>query len=517
MKEVSWLRLEPKIRNSSMKQLLEARLYDPLWTLGRQWQLGEFEGENRGSPVKVEVEGDSKKLFVGKGEDIEFKPLEMCVEREPILSNSMPLLRSVQIGNYFLDILRGHGLEGLCQKVVNKFPVVMNRKDMIDPKTKALHNVLNGKAIDGGKLLAYLKGEGDITGVKNDIIEEWVKWCSDLFSEGEDKGFWKDERLEYEFSLSDGEMKCSADEYYSGSLDWYSFDQEKDNSGEISNQAVTPMDGGMMPSHLEFSGMPKLRYWELEDEGVNFSAVSAEKNELLRMIFVDFTMVYGNDWFTLPLKLDVGTVNRIKSIKVTDTFGETQKIEQKQPASDWFELSNDSGEVESRGLFLAPVLPQGIESKPIERVEFIKDEMANIVWAIEEIIEGPTGFGFDRSSVEAMNRDASAEERVADNPAYRLTSKVPDHWIPFLLKTDGERKLRPSGAAPKGVLLAPVTEINEEEVIREGISVTRSNQYVRWSDGSTHVWTGRKKKTGRGERSSGLQYDYITMKKEKDS
>ena len=34
---------------------LEARVHDPLWLLGRQWQLGEFEGEDAGTPLTVRV------------------------------------------------------------------------------------------------------------------------------------------------------------------------------------------------------------------------------------------------------------------------------------------------------------------------------------------------------------------------------------------------------------------------------------------------------------------------------
>ncbi|HEU4795329.1 MAG TPA: hypothetical protein VFT02_06850, partial [Pyrinomonadaceae bacterium] len=47
----SWLRLEPRGRDAEMKTSLQARIYDPLWLLTRQWQLGEFQGEDNGSPV----------------------------------------------------------------------------------------------------------------------------------------------------------------------------------------------------------------------------------------------------------------------------------------------------------------------------------------------------------------------------------------------------------------------------------------------------------------------------------
>ena len=47
----SWMRLQPLSRNAEMKNSLQAKIYDPLWLLARQWQMGEFEGEDNGSPV----------------------------------------------------------------------------------------------------------------------------------------------------------------------------------------------------------------------------------------------------------------------------------------------------------------------------------------------------------------------------------------------------------------------------------------------------------------------------------
>ena len=48
-------RLEPRVRpdgsGGNLAQALEARVHDPLWALGRQWQLGELQGEDAGSPI----------------------------------------------------------------------------------------------------------------------------------------------------------------------------------------------------------------------------------------------------------------------------------------------------------------------------------------------------------------------------------------------------------------------------------------------------------------------------------
>ena len=55
----TWRRLEPRARESDVQIGLQARVHDPLWLLGRQWQVGEFKGEDAGSPVVSRLEADS--------------------------------------------------------------------------------------------------------------------------------------------------------------------------------------------------------------------------------------------------------------------------------------------------------------------------------------------------------------------------------------------------------------------------------------------------------------------------
>ena len=58
----SWMRLEPRSRDAEMNTSLQARIYDPLWLLARQWQFGEFQGEDNGSPVMARWRAESARL-----------------------------------------------------------------------------------------------------------------------------------------------------------------------------------------------------------------------------------------------------------------------------------------------------------------------------------------------------------------------------------------------------------------------------------------------------------------------
>src|SRR5437660_8466982 len=62
MSITTWTRLEPDTQTNQALDLDEgvaARLADPLWLLGRQWQMGELSGEDAASPVTARITASS--------------------------------------------------------------------------------------------------------------------------------------------------------------------------------------------------------------------------------------------------------------------------------------------------------------------------------------------------------------------------------------------------------------------------------------------------------------------------
>lgn len=53
---IFWTRLEPRTRDTKLDRVLRAEVHDPAWMLCRQWQVGEFQGEDAGSPVDAFIE-----------------------------------------------------------------------------------------------------------------------------------------------------------------------------------------------------------------------------------------------------------------------------------------------------------------------------------------------------------------------------------------------------------------------------------------------------------------------------
>src|SRR5262249_12417460 len=152
-----------------------------------------------------------------------------------------------------------------------------------------------------------------------------------------------------------------------------------------------------------YPGMPAVRFWEFEDARVDFGAVDAGPEDLVRMLLIEFAISFGNDWFVMPVELPVGSLCRASMLAVTNTFGERYIIRSSNamggPFAAWrmFQLSSPPQpgtasvitDANADLFFVAPALPQTLESVPVEEVMLLRDEMANMAWAVERVIESP--------------------------------------------------------------------------------------------------------------------------------
>src|SRR6266540_4868618 len=57
-----WDRIEAIARSTGLTGGLEARVANPLWLLARQWQVGEFHGDDAAQPAVVRITGRSTPL-----------------------------------------------------------------------------------------------------------------------------------------------------------------------------------------------------------------------------------------------------------------------------------------------------------------------------------------------------------------------------------------------------------------------------------------------------------------------
>ena len=582
----SWTRLEPRARSAAMQTSLQARVHDPLWLLARQWQFGEFLGEDVGSPVFARLEAERSQLtryFPGRPDgdvaaysqvyDSRRLPLETLVEGEPGTQSADAGYRfAVEAGLHFFRLLGATLAERYREAYLELYPIPRpeerERRDL-DGSSLRFLDVVAGRVPHGALLYADLNtnlrpdsGQGALPAdppiLTNDrqavmrAASAWLAWYDAFYGRpagGEQP--WVAERMEYEFAVSaptsEGELVLVAPEYTEGHLDWHSFVADPSAGLGAAGQtvAIETIRRTVLPTPVRFRGMPSARYWEFEDAQTSFGSVEAAPEDLARLLLMEFVLLYSNDFFHVPIDLPVGSVCRTNELVVTNTFGETTRID---PATavdgagaSWrmFQLATnrragEHGETENI-FFLPPVLGTSLESTAIEEVLLLRDEMANMAWAVERIVESPTGEPLDRFEAyqERRRRQERAQEEASPGStapssgplAYRLATSIPDYWIPLVpVQTDPptsrsvglqRRAMLHAGTldpiTPLGRILEPgeALILNEEEVPRAGARVTRSHQYARWIDGSTHLWVGRRKEIGRGESSSGLRFDVV--------
>jgi hypothetical protein len=275
---------------------------------------------------------------------------------------------------------------------------------------------------------------------------------------------------------------------------------------------------------------------EFEDGTIDFGAVDTGPEDLGRLLLAEFALVYGNDFFMVPLELPIGALCRISSLEVSNTFGENVVVPQDAPgqADSWqlFRLSQSQrGGVPGQGtdlFFLPPSLGWMIEGPPIEEISLLRDEMANLAWAVERLVEADAG-PVNRSERENQSRVPTppdpATEATGAPPVleYRLATPVPSNWyalVPEQQPASAGASPRAvafrlaGGSSPEGRILAELEQVklHEEELARTGTVVRRQWKYARWIDGSTHVWVGRIRTLSRGEGSSGLRFDEVIAK-----
>jgi hypothetical protein len=558
----AWNRLEARPRSKDFSRSLRAEVRDPLWMLTRQWQMGELEAEDAGSPIDARlvtkrVAIDRVQLGEGTpeayGDEV---PLEAAVERERVpFTHALRL----QAGQYFLD-LHPPALRAKYRPRYRKafdFPQNAEAEFEGQPDGLNLYLATRRSGFDGEQVLEALAGGSFAADVPVDeedaealaeIGKTFRTWFERQYLQpaGEGTGVWDPARLSYSLAAAapageEEQLVLSADRYRGGHLDWEDFDVDRKAAPLVLSPEPSPPDPveeaiSFLPVAASFKGMPNPRFWEIEERGVNFGALNAQTTDHLLLVFAEMGLVYGNDWFVIPYELPVNSVSEVRALVVTDVFGDRTLVPAADEGKDddwrrWslFQLGvrGEPGRGERR-LLLPSALGNAAESEPLERVQFLRDEMANMVWAVEEVIPDATGRGID--GYVAADKTGVLPEEIVGSPAeirYLLGTTVPENWIPFLpAQRPGsaqdiafQRAAMPQMGTPprdvvraKGVLLnepALPWFVNEEEVPYSGTAVTRAYQRVRWYDGRTFVWIGRRAETGRGVGSSGLRFDQI--------
>lgn len=572
-----WERLLPSPDSQDVADALRCEIRDPLWLLARQWQLGEFQAEDAGMAASAHViaRTTTPQRFSPNGQPAfslpKDQPLDALVES---ILPEFDLVLRMETGRKWRQILVKAGKQSLweqfCQMPLLQFkvPEVVFDPDNAElramyhePYEQSLAALGNARMVDGWKFFKELQTRkaSDFLSSNDPAVdtlsEQWKNWVNGRL-QAHNPGFldsWDASRMEYVAKVaapvSDTEtVYLDAPEHNGQQLawhDWRSGTEKADLKQELHPQEIQVHRKTALPAAVGFPGMPRARWWEMEDSTIDLSNIQAQKTDTGLLLLAEFSLLYSNDWLLMPLSLPLGSLSKIQSLRVTDVFGVQTIMQQNSNRADWrlFQLS----ESQLADWMWLPAASVGrVQSEALEEIKFIRDEMANMVWAVEQTVPDGIGGSLEGSSsakgLEEWLRSLSGTPNPAPLPdlpvpadySYAIGNTVPPHWIPFIpfrpIENKPDMMLRRAamprifeGAEtatrirPRTSLIrnnAPTGEtrrldIQEEEIPATGITLKTYWRRARWLDGSTITWLAREKRLGKSSETSGLQFDVL--------
>jgi hypothetical protein len=561
----SWTRLEPSPRETSLARSLQAQIRDPLWMLARQWQVGEFLGADAGSPVQATFAGEMQSITTycpgtSPAATVPLDaslPVEAHVERETV---SLKVRGSAQLGFYFEALVRQGAVanpDTIIADFRNAFPIAPTAADPTYTPTEAVRfrALMAGRVTDGEALYASAKavaaGQTPATPLPASasnlgmpaVLSALVAYRESLFSEPESDDAWQATQLDYAFSLgspaSRQSVLLSAPAFPGGHLDWYSFTVQTNATNPLAGShpaQVTPFSGNFLPNHVTFRGVHDPRWWLLDDAVTDFGQLDAEHVDLAKLLVMEFALVYGGDWFSVPVPVPLGDLSRVTTLVVTDTFGirtlirpsEDTAVQPGETPWSMYKLSGNG--VRSDFLVLAATLGVVEDGNPLEEVLFLRDDMAAIAWAVEHQLQGDLDTAVDGHEAYLrwlqVNPAPPPPQATAGGPqiTYTVEIPVPNNWIPMvpvqtpqgaLYLRRGTMEIPTTGGLVtvkgRALLLDPSQPffLADHIIPRSGVLADRYFRRARSADGATHVWMARARGSGTGPGWSGLRFDVV--------
>ncbi|MGH9969848.1 MAG: hypothetical protein ACREBG_18925 [Pyrinomonadaceae bacterium] len=410
----TYVRLESRPRDRDLENGFAARIHDPFWLLARQWQMGEHQGENASSPVRVEcavTRTPIKPIDDNAAFDPTIVPAEALVESE--LDDWWTFGRRVRVGQR-----------------LSAEPAVANAEGVLfldpPPPYEAFRGRVDGRAVWNARVRLNVP---------------LAAFGAD--APPEDSPFaWDSHRLNYHTRFETADRPLVVRDHHGGPMDWYSADAD---AAAAPGAPPAAQISSCVPTPLEYPGAPHSRFWEIEDAQVDIGGYPPDTAHFATMLLVELVYSHGDDWFLFPITAHAGHIATIQSLSVTDSFGRSYSSDDlengavKYPglhAPSDFTLFKCNGLSEA-SLVLWPVAESPLESGPLERVQFGVDEHSNVLWALERIIDARQ---VDRVPVEANashpNYPAPApigDTTKAKSYVYLPAVGIESRWHPYEL------------------------------------------------------------------------------------
>jgi hypothetical protein len=519
MSVTTWTRIEPDILTGDPQKDLTsgiaAELADPLWLLGRQWQMGEWQGEDAGSPVSAQISASSyaiDSLVIGP-QTLAYQPTatpsDTLVEHDGSPAD-LPMRASG--GRAFLDALADNKLTTYLTAAQSAFAFASPA-----PATVLERTLAAASGVDGDKVLAAAQS-GKIAQTLNitsadstnftTALNAWLAWYAPRATPAVNPA-WQPDRLEYNFSMGasvkEGRLTLIAPEHHGGRIDWDTFTASPfaPAGATLAKPVVTALTA--MPTLLQIPGVPSPWFWEVEDPTTDAARIEAGPSDTARLLLIEAALAFAPDWFLLALRLPVASLSAIDTLQITDTYGVTTIIRAAdivRPDPNFSLWKVTQGAAKLDYLLLPPPNISFVTGDPIEEVAIVRDEAANLAWAIHRIPATPA---------EVIPPAASDD----GDWIYSPMTPLPDARVPLsLMELTAGRFLvesqlvnappnQPSALVPAGF------QVRDEEIPDEGLTVRRRYELGRTPDGVLHLWISRETASGARMPASGVRFDSL--------
>jgi len=166
-------------------------------------------------------------------------------------------------------------------------------------------------------------------------------------------------------------------------------------------------------------------------------------------------------------------------------------------------------------LFLVAAPAEANDGPPLEEIHLIRDEVANVAWAVERATPHPLG-----AATEPPPQPVVTGAATPPGLTWTLTPPPPPgNWFPLVPVAIGRLARgvlwNARDQKPAGRLLAELTaprQLHQEEVPPEGVQVVRRWQSARALDGSLRFWIGRSKTPRQTEIAPAIRFDIVDWK-----
>jgi hypothetical protein len=484
----------------AVEAAVRAEVHDPVWFLGRQWQLGEHRGTDAASPGLVHV-SVTETPVAGRSpapeDNPRITPPEAVIESEP--EQWWTIGRRVRVGRALRSAV----------------PAPRRRDpDLLLARVSPPYDKLNGQVLDG---LALYR-ERVALGLADALF------AAQGVPAAEPPDDWQPAELVYTASFTAGPTTLTIPRHDGGDVDWYSATASRPNPPPAS----PPLVRTSYPTRVSYDGAPLPRWWQIEEPRYDPGAVAPHRSHLTALMMIHVASSHGDDWFTTPLLSPTGTLVNVQRMEVEDIMGLTIR---NRPVEDW-SLFHVSGRRASELLIWPTVANPLTGTSALDEVLLGLDEDANLLWAIERRVDGIELVAPDAPAAPAPTEAPPGQLVVTGARRYRYlpSTTVPPFWHPYVTSDAGNvrrfvqasladlnvrpvvprpgptsRLLRDPAATPAD----PSHQIAPATVPRAGLRLDRRHVLGRRTDGQPLLWIQRRRAPLSGPPASELRLDVL--------